>query len=485
MSVQILVQGKLAQVAQFLSSPAQSQAGPGGMEALLAGRSHWVSLLTEVVPRALIAELGLPKILLGSSGAGQFLVILPSDARAHADAFLAAARAAVKTRSNGELDLVWAITENLGDWTVVRKRLNEELRGKENMPLAQAGNAFFDQETPAPVDSFDSYFIEDIGRKLREAQTVSWSPEDPAAIELGPGKYEWALREGPDAIPLARQAALTDDGSAIATAAQLGARSQGRPVWGVLRGDADDFGVRIRRAASIEEHVQLSILYKQFFAGELELLCTMPEFWSKVTLFYSGGDDFAVYGAWDALILLAREVQRVFERFAQENLNDFPGPEGKTISMALALAEDEDALLETVFETAGQRLNVAKTTDKNCFHLLGRTLEWKQLADAAELKDDLTRMVTDFGVPANYLQDLCAIYRESMLADGRRSSKRQERPWRFHRRLNRVLATGRTRDFQKARNSLVADLVGKNAAQFKLRPSGRVALEWARLSVGG
>ena len=28
----------------------------------------------------------------------------------------------------------------------------------------------------------------------------------------------------------------------------------------------------------------------------------MPEFWRKVTVIYAGGDDFAVYGAWDALL---------------------------------------------------------------------------------------------------------------------------------------------------------------------------------------
>ncbi len=43
----------------------------------------------------------------------------------------------------------------------------------------------------------------------------------------------------------------------------------------------------------------------------------------------------------------------------------------------------------------------------------------------------------------------------------------------------------RTRDFQKARTGLIADLVGKNPANIKLRPSGRVALEWARLSTEG
>ena len=82
------------------------------------------------------------------------------------------------------------------------------------------------------------------------------------------------------------------------------------------------------------------MLYKQFFAGELEVLCSLPEFWRKVSILYCGGDDFAVYGAWDALIALAREVQRLFHRFTEENLKEYPGPEGKTISMAIALAPE-------------------------------------------------------------------------------------------------------------------------------------------------
>ncbi len=481
MSVQILVQGKLLGVGEFLPAPGSRPLTPAEAESLLAGRSHWVSLLMEVLPRALLAELSLAKMLLGSSGASQFLLILPGDARERAEAFLETARASVRHRSGGALDLLWAATENLGDWTIVRKRLNDELQRKENLPLAASGPFFFVPSPPTPAASFDDYFIEEMGRRLREAQSVGWSLDEASAILLDDGKRQWPLREGEDAIPLARQAALTGDGDAIATAAQLGRRAEGRPLWGVLRGDADGFGIRLRRASSIEEHVHLSVLFKQFFAGELELLCTMPGFWNKVTLFYSGGDDFAVYGAWDALIVLARETQRVFERFAHENLAEFPGPEGKTISMAIALAPDEEAPLAEVFAAAGERLDAAKCSDKDCCHLLGRSLEWKELADAAELKEDLTRMVTSFGVAPEYLLDLCAIYRETKRG-GR--TRRPERPWRFHRRLLRVLTGSRSRDFQKARTALVAGLVGRNAANFKLRPSGRVALEWARLAVG-
>src|SRR5271157_2925988 len=132
----------------------------------------------------------------------------------------------------------------------------------------------------------------------------------------------------------------SDDGKSAAPVQTLARRAQGRSIWGVLRGDVDNFGLRLRRVHSIEEHVPLSVLYKQFFAGELEVLCSLPEFWRKVSIIYSGGDDFAVYGSWDALIALAREMQRLFHRFTEENLKDYPGAEGKTISMAIALAPE-------------------------------------------------------------------------------------------------------------------------------------------------
>src|ERR1035438_5753467 len=58
MSEQILLQGKILGIEEFLLSP------PGGAmparsngEELLAGRSQWITLLCEVLPRALLADL--------------------------------------------------------------------------------------------------------------------------------------------------------------------------------------------------------------------------------------------------------------------------------------------------------------------------------------------------------------------------------------------------------------------------------------------
>ena len=424
-------------------------------------------------------------MLLGASGGEQFVVILPGEAREKAEAFLSAARAQIHAISGGRLDLLWGMTESLGDWTVVRKRLNEAMTRRRSTPLAEGGAAFFEQTPLTGSAEDDAYFIDSLSLQLHDARSVSWSPDEPARIQPGEGgKHTWPLSNtaagaGADSIPLARQAALSDDGHTAATTLALAHRSQGRAAWGVLRGDVDDLTIRSRRAQSIEEHVTVSVLYKQFFAGELEVLCSMPEFWNKVSLLYCGEDDFAVYGAWDALIGLAREVQRVFERFAQEALKELPGREGKTITMALELAPDEETSLASVFGRAGDGLAIAKASGKDSFSLLGRTLEWPQMADAAEVKDELIRMVTDFGIAPEYIRELCGIYRQTKKSGG--SARRPERPWRFHRRLSRILGTSRSRDFQRARTSLVTDLAGRNPANIKLRPSGRVALEWARL----
>jgi CRISPR-associated protein Csm1 len=479
MSVQIFLQGKLLGIEGFLSAPTPAGVEDADLEFLFAGRSQWVTLLAEILPRALLAELGLARILLGTSGGGQFMVVLPEEARSRADEFLTAAGDGILRTSAGRLRLVWALTENLGDWSDVRKRLSEELQRRRGAP----GAADFEPAAASEQESFELFIA--LARKLREAAAVGWSPETPAEPVLDGGKHKWSLT-AQDGIGLARHAAPSDDSRSIADAAALAGRASGRPAWGVLRGDVDNFGIRLRRAQTVEEHLQLSIVYKQFFAGELEVLCSMPEFWRKVVILYSGGDDFAVYGAWDALIALGREIQRLFRRFAEEHLKDFPGPEGKTITMALALAHRPGTPVRSPYAEAGILLDQAKSAGKDCFHLFGRTLEWKHLADAADIKETMTRMIGEFGCPPQIIDELGGFYRETPWAPertpgARGKEDRFDKPWRFHWRINRMVGSVRDRELQKLRASLVTDLVGKSAAQWRLRPSGRVALEWARM----
>src|SRR5579871_5088610 len=127
MPEQILLQGKILGTEEFLlAGTAEGRSTRSAGEDLMAGRSQWITLLCEVLPRALLAELGLPRILLGSSGGGQFLLILPGDAREAAESFLQAAARQVSDFSSGAATLIWGVTDNLGDWAVIRRRLQEE-----------------------------------------------------------------------------------------------------------------------------------------------------------------------------------------------------------------------------------------------------------------------------------------------------------------------------------------------------------------------
>lgn len=480
MPEQILLQGKILGTEDFLlAASVEGRPGRSAGEDMLAGRSQWISLLSEVLPRALLAELGLARILLGSSGGGQFLLVLPGEFRDAAESFLAAAAQEAAELSGGHVRLIWGITDNLGDWAVIRKRINDELRGKADAPLA-AGADVFRPHPRASTAEADSYFGKELGAKVREASRIGWSPDHPGRVIAGEGKHSWSVTANlsPDGIMVARHAAPSDDGKSAAPVQTLARRAQGRSAWGVLRGDVDNFSLRLRRVHSIEEHVPLSVLYKQFFAGELEVLCSLPEFWRKVSIIYTGGDDFAVYGSWDALIALGREVQRLFHRFTEENLKDYPGAEGKTISMAIALAPETYHPLASVYEEAGRNLDLAKASDKDCIYLLGRILEWRHLNDAAELKDTVTRLIHDFRMSRQFLYQLRSFYRREAYAEG---PVEAQRTWRFQRRFNRILSGTRDREFQKLRAHLITEMMGRKSAEVKLRPAGLVALEWARL----
>ena len=210
MPEQILLQGKILGTEEFLlAGSAEGRSARSAGEDLLAGRSQWITLLCEVLPRALLAELGLARILLGSSGGGQFLLVLPGEAREPADTFLKAAAAQITELSGGIVKLIWAVTDNLGDWAVIRRRINDSMQAQRNAPMAGVGEAAFTPiAAPARSDS-DSYFAKELGAKVRQASTIGWSPDNPGKVLPGEGKHTWTLSSNlsPDGIMLARHAA--------------------------------------------------------------------------------------------------------------------------------------------------------------------------------------------------------------------------------------------------------------------------------------
>jgi CRISPR-associated protein Csm1 len=487
MSLQVFLQAQLTGVEDFLTS---FEAGVNDISEL-AGRCAWLGLISEVLPLALLAELSLSRMLVGSSGGEQFLLVLPDESIPAANEFLTRAAADIAGLSGGTLRLIWASTENLGPWPVVRKRLDEVLHRQAAAPLDQiaAQNAVFEPLAAAGAAPASEYFRA-FGEALPASTQVSWSPDQPARLQFSSGKHVWILAEHAaaesNAIAFPRRIAQNEAGSAPASLRELGALAEGTPAWGILRGDVDHFAQRLQRATTVEEHILLSVLFKEFFAGELSVLCTMPDFWRKVSILYRGGDDFAVFGAWDALLALARELERVFGRFAEQHLKSLAGLEGKSVSMALAVAAGGESSAVAVFEQAGAQLLAAKAAETGTLCLFGRTLEWKRVADAEELKAGLARLVNEFGYPPDCIHDIASVYREAYSTQATRRSKaiRVEKPWRTFMRLSRVIPPSRNKELANLRSSVITNLVGKSTANLKLRPSSRVGLEWARLATG-
>ncbi len=485
MSLQVFLQAQLLGSDEFLT--VAPSAGDGMAD--LLGRGAWLNLICEVLPRALLADLKLSRMLLGSSSAEQFLLVLAEDDIARANEFLRRAAATMAQVSAGALRLVWATTENLGPWPAARKRLDDALLAATAAPLAESADvdSIFrpyveaSESTSSPFSGF--------AEKLPSASSIGWNSGDPALLTLDAGQYSWPLRDPPaedDAILFPRRFAVDDGGVHPASLVELAGRASGTARWGILRGDVDQLDFQLRRAGSVEDHIHLAVLIKEFFAGELAVLCSLPDFWRKVTLLYRGGDDFIVLGAWDSLLLLAREIARLFEIFAQQNLESLPSLEGKTISMALAIAPEMDAPAATVLRDASAALASAKAAEPGTFSVFGRILETKRLRDAEDLASSLLRLVREYGYSPGYIGDLASVYREAFSARAGRRAKavRMEKPWRTYMRVSRVIPAPPTREASGVRNAIVGGLTGARAGGWKLQPSARVALEWARLAAG-
>src|SRR5438874_8830860 len=127
MSLQVFLQAQLLGTEKFLIA---RSSGHSESTADLTGRCAWLSLYCEVLPRALLAELRLSRMLLGSSSAEQFLLVLAEEDIPRANAVLARVADAITELSRGALRLVWASTENLGAWPVARKRLDDALAAR-------------------------------------------------------------------------------------------------------------------------------------------------------------------------------------------------------------------------------------------------------------------------------------------------------------------------------------------------------------------
>jgi len=397
----------------------------------LTGRSHWLAETSERAPRELLEAQGLSQLLIGYSGGGEFLLVLPEPIIPKAEEHLGGLRARVAASTAGAVDVVWATTENLGPWPAIWKRLRDGLRARRQAPLAQAGLAAFSPASPSEPD-----------------------------------------------IPLT-----------AGTPEALAKSANGRRAWGVLRCDIDHTAARLALAETDEAFRYLAVLYKGVVAGELDRIAAMPEHTGRVQVIYSGGDDFAVAGAWDALLGVATEFHRVFRIFAGQLPGGDAISDGSTVSAALTLAEAGESL-PGVWRRNGAALEAAKSSGRNSIAIFGRILDWPALKDAEALKARMRKLRDSYRCPPEVFAELEDFYGvrgaagELASVRARRRERAVDKPWRFHGRLRRLARDRGGPDFERQWRAFMEDLLGRGASQKQLRPAGKAALDWARLESG-
>ena len=357
----------------------------------------------------------------GTSGGGQFLAVLAAEHRPAAHEFLIDVTQRLAVFTGGRLRLAWAVTENLGAWSDVRKRLDETMaRWRGTAALDQTG--IFEPFVPRTAETSEFYAA--LWQRLRTPRPCSGTPPREACWPRPTCPCRWPRTLRPT-TPTTRPPCRRNSPRGP-TAPGLGGAARGRG-WA---------GERLKKAASVEEHIQVSVLLKQLFAGEAQALAAQPEFWRKVTILYTGGDDFAVFGCWDALIAFASGMHRIFSVGVEEILKEFPGPEGKTLS------HGPGAGAGAGFVAGGclRRGRAAARDDQERGPRLDLSV-WPHTR--LETVHRGRRSATDAGpadrrlwCPPQLLGDLAAFYRETdrvlpARAGGRRAVETQDRPWRF------------------------------------------------------
>jgi CRISPR-associated protein Csm1 len=467
MSLQVFLYAQFRGIERFLAG--------AGSDASLASRALWVSLLTEVVPRSFLAARGLSPLLAGYSGGGSFLLLIGEPSVPEADAYLASIREAVHAATAGQLELHWSSTENLGSWPNVWSRLRDGLRRSRLAPLAPWGAAAFSSPLPDPGPE-DAAPWHDLVSRLSSAATFGCSPENPLLFLPAAGEHQWSL----DSLGVPLPSAAPRD---------LARKAQGRRTWGLLRCDIDHAGLRLQQADTAENFLYLAILYKGLVAGELQRIAALPQHAGRVAILFSGGDDFAITGAWDALLSVATEFHRVFSLFAA----DLPGgkdvPEGASLSAALSVAGPDDSLA-SLWRRNHATLEAVKSSGGNAFALFDRFLDWPALKEAESLKSRIRKLRENFQCPPAVFAELEEFYGARGAGDllasvrSRRRERALQRPWRFQSRLRRLAGDRSGSEFDRQWRAFLGDLMGRGASPKQLRPAGKVALDWAQLESG-
>jgi len=177
--------------------------------------------------------------------------------------------------------------------------------------------------------------------------------------------------------------------------------SEGRPLLGYLKADADNLGQIFIKGLgennTISRIATLSRMLDVFFSGYVQEL--MEEKYNELYTVYSGGDDVLIIGPWNKVINFAEDLNKEFNRFCSGNKNF-------TISAGVELVKHNYPVFKAV-EMADDALDTSKDLGRDRVTIFGHAITWEALPvvvkEAAKLKQWLNNKDLSKGFVYNLL----------------------------------------------------------------------------------
>ena len=177
---------------------------------------------------------------------------------------------------------------------------------------------------------------------------------------------------------------------------ELATYSDGAPLLGILKMDADNLGLAFRKVLNKTTDLlpltQFSRRLDDFFATKVNNMMSQSP-WDLLYVVFSGGDDLLLIGPWNLAFSFASQVQR---EFAREFSKD-----GLTLSAGLAVikpvfpirngVEQADTLLERAKSECASGADAAKDQ----FAAFGQVWKWHEHETVSHSAKQLIRWVKD------------------------------------------------------------------------------------------
>lgn len=491
--VALLVGGDISGVQDFIYTITNK-----GATSSLRGRSFYLQLLTEAAARFVLRELGLPYTNLIYGGGGNFYLLARATdkeklANAHqklsrilykhhqGDLYVALegiplkAKEFMRPKDGGKHPLSEKWGELARALAVVKNQrfseLGEDELGVLFQPQGHGGNLETQcvvcgrEYEPKGQDAQDEkdkgkceacLSHEDLGRRLRDAQYISWKllshPAQVAEVKADKRSGEWwkvlnhlgfnvrvwdnlkevpqdaswvwalsdkAFKDAKDAktfpvlvrrllvnvTPKLSEPYTTDDGESFNTGdikpfEKLAKDSQGIKRLGIFRADVDNLGKLFEEGlgndATLSRIASLSFAISLFFEGWVGKIAETRNQANGNRLYaiYSGGDDLFFVGSWDEVVEFAWQVNEDLQRYTG-------GHPGIHLSGGMALATEKYPLAKAA-KDAEKAESAAKSLTwwdesgtehkKNVFSFLAQPLPWSEFKNARELKQRLASL---------------------------------------------------------------------------------------------